>query len=96
VRDFLEERVAALQKQIEATTLRQAEISTAIERDGVTLPGSRGQIRPHPLLTIEQSLRQEKARALRELEAVLLRLEREQELERMNAITSWARAPEAG
>lgn len=43
---------------------RLAAVTVALERDGVTVAGSKGQLRPHPLLTTEASLRREVADGL--------------------------------
>jgi hypothetical protein len=47
---------------------RLDEVRSAISRDGVTVPGSKGQIRPHPLLAEERGLNVTLARLLRELD----------------------------
>ncbi len=47
---------------------RLAGVAETIGRDGVTVAGSKGQLRPHPLLAIEQSLRREVADGLDRLQ----------------------------
>jgi phage terminase small subunit len=42
-------------------------VAAAIWRDGTTVSGSRGQTRPHPLLSVERALREEIARGLERL-----------------------------
>jgi hypothetical protein len=90
MREFLERREALLRSQIESTNARLGEIAESIEADGVVMTGSRGQSVPNRLLRIESELRRDQARALHELEQVLLRLDNEKRLQAANAITSWA------
>ncbi len=43
---------------------RLATVSATLEADGVTVTGSMGQVRPHPLLSVEANLRKECADGL--------------------------------
>jgi hypothetical protein len=92
---LLEDREQLLRQQIEAASARLIEVATAIERDGVTVIGSRGQLRSNPLLTAERELRRERTKALDQLEAVLWRLENERLVAEANAIMAWNRTTAA-
>jgi exonuclease VII small subunit len=91
VKQLLQEREKSLRLQIEAADARLAEITAALERDGLTVVGSRGQPRANPLLAVERELRRERSAALDELEEVIRRLDSERQLEAANAV--WRRTP---
>lgn len=42
-------------------------VSTKLDSDGVTVTGSKDQVRPHPLLSVERALRAEVAAGLKQL-----------------------------
>jgi len=58
------ENVVPAQEELEA-------VSARIARDGVTVPGSKGQLRPHPLIQVERALRDDVARGLERLSLLL-------------------------
>jgi hypothetical protein len=89
VKAFLEQREAALRTQVESANERLAEFAKVIGEQGLTVIGSRGQVRPHPLLAAERELHREQTRALDELENVIRRLDAEIQLEQANALTAW-------
>jgi len=92
MRELLEERAAALREQIDAATARLAQLAESIAESGMTVPGSKGQDRPNPLLAEERELRVERAKALREMTDVVRRLETVEALERANEVTAWGRS----
>jgi hypothetical protein len=47
---------------------RLEDIGAQIAKDGVTVDGSKGQVRPHPLLAVERALRAEVATGFERLE----------------------------
>src|SRR6266516_5129230 len=75
---------------------RLAKIAKTIEREGLTVNGSQGQLRPHPLLAYEATLQRERERACarrRELENRLVALREAQsqdaQLRQANEMTAW-------
>jgi hypothetical protein len=87
MRELLQRRERALVEEIELADSRLAEIADAIASVGVTVEGSRpGTVRPHPLLRVENEVRRARARAHRELEDVLRRLENVRLIETANAL----------
>jgi P27 family predicted phage terminase small subunit len=46
---------------------RLQEVSTKLDADGVTVTGSKNQVRPHPLLSVERALRAEVMAGLKQL-----------------------------
>jgi hypothetical protein len=98
----LKARQKALRAEIKAGEARLAEIATALERDGLTVAGSRGQLRANPLLADERALRRDLDRARRQLvdaaktmQAEERRLAQEATLARMNARMAWKRSAES-
>jgi hypothetical protein len=96
MRQLLARREATLRRNLEVAEARLSEVAAAIEVDGLTVTGSRGNLRPHPLLRIEAELKKEVAATLGELLDVTRRLESEAQLSDANALTAWTpEAPEA-
>jgi hypothetical protein len=82
-------------ERVEAERIRQAgerwaECGAQLAADGLTVEGSMEQLRPHPLLKIEQALRREITEGLRKLIWVV---GQRATLERINALTSQALSP---
>ena len=75
---------------IRSAAKRMAEIDQRLADDGLTVYGSQRQIRPHPLLVHETSLRREIIQALREIG---FRVDQRAMLERMKALSGYPVAP---
>ena len=76
-------------EQIQAELIRRAaerlaEIDQRLAEDGLTVAGSRRQLRQHPLLALEAGLRRDLTQSLRQLESTARSRTR---LERLNALT---------
>jgi P27 family predicted phage terminase small subunit len=65
---------------------RLADVRGAIDRDGVTVTGSKGQLRPHPLLVTESVLRREVAQGLDRLGVTPARRSRYSRVDRRGRI----------
>ncbi len=80
---------------IQAELLRRAaerlsEIDQRLAEETLTVSGSKGQLRPHPLLASEASLRRELIHGLQQLE---FRLRNRAQVEQINALTRAPRTP---
>jgi hypothetical protein len=95
MRALLEQREAALRAQVERANERLTEFATTIREQGSTVTGSRGQVRPHPLLAAEREIRREQTRTHKQLEDVVRRLHTERQLEQANGLTAWKRRDQA-
>jgi hypothetical protein len=69
---------------IERVAERLAEVDERLSAEGLTVAGSQGQPRQHPLLALEAGLRRELMQSLQQLE---FRVENRARLERLNALT---------
>jgi hypothetical protein len=54
-----ETRLATEQALLDQAVRRLEEVSAQLDADGPVVAGSRGQVRPNPLLVVEQKLREE-------------------------------------
>jgi hypothetical protein len=82
-------------ERVEAERIRQAaerwaECGTQLATDGLTVEGSMDQLRPHPLLKIEQALRREVSEGLRKL---IWLVDQRATVERINTLTRHASSP---
>jgi P27 family predicted phage terminase small subunit len=66
---------------------RRDEISLTLAREGLTVAGSRGQTRPHPLVVIEKELRAEIARSFERLRLTPRWRATAIQIQRLNALT---------
>jgi AmiR/NasT family two-component response regulator len=87
MRKLLEERARVLRAQIDAATVRLADIAERIAADGLVVEGSEKQDVPNRLLRVEVEVQRGQHALFRDLQAVTRELESERALERANAIT---------
>jgi hypothetical protein len=95
VEALLMKRAEVLEAELTESDRRLQELAAAISEQGPLVLGSRQQLRANPLLSAEREERRARAAAVRELEAVLRKLESEQLVAQANALTGWKRAPQA-
>jgi prophage DNA circulation protein len=92
---LLEERAAVLREQIDAASVRLADIAEQVARDGLTVTGSEGQSVAHKLLAAERAVQKSLRDAYAALQDVTRQLENARLVDEANAITAWRRTPPA-
>lgn len=79
----------ALRTQVRTIERRLAQLSAAIDEEGVAVAGSRGQQRANPLLALERILQRDLARAHTELQTTLETIREHEMVAEMNRLTAW-------